>query len=92
MTFGELLIVFSKKVNLLHLLNLITPRCSFASDTTNLLAKNLSKNSNLYYSGVALPAFPSITNLKLHNVSLTPKMVKKVITNCLALIVFQWWS
>ena len=26
-------------------------------------------------------AFPSITNLKLHNISVTPKMVKKVIMN-----------
>ena len=28
-----------------------------------------------------LPIFPSRTNLKLHNISITPKMVKKVITN-----------
>ena len=28
-----------------------------------------------------LPVFPSRTYLKLHNVSVTPKMVKKVITN-----------
>ena len=29
----------------------------------------------------SLPDFPSRTNLKLHNISVTPKMVKKVITN-----------
>ena len=29
----------------------------------------------------ALPVFPSGTNLKLHNISVTPKMVKKVIRN-----------
>ena len=32
-------------------------------------------------TGISLPVFPSRTNLKLHNISITPKMVKKVITN-----------
>ena len=31
-------------------------------------------------SGISLPIFPSKTNLKLLNISVTPKMVKKVIT------------
>ena len=31
--------------------------------------------------GVSLHVFPSRTNLKLHNISVTPKMVKKVIMN-----------
>ena len=30
---------------------------------------------------LSLPVFPSRTNLKLHNISITPKMVTKVITN-----------
>ena len=30
---------------------------------------------------VSLSAFPSITNLKLHNISVTPRLVVKVITN-----------
>ena len=30
---------------------------------------------------ISLPVFPSRTNLKLHNISATPKMVKKVIMN-----------
>ena len=30
---------------------------------------------------MSLPVFPSRINLKLHNISLTPKMVKKVITH-----------
>ena len=30
---------------------------------------------------VSLPVFPSRNNLKLHNISVTPKIVKKVITN-----------
>ena len=54
---------------------------SSASDKAKLFAKNFSKNSNLDYSGISLPVFPSRTNLKLHNISITPKMVKKVITN-----------
>ena len=53
---------------------------SSASDKAKLFAKNFSKNSNLDDSGISLPAFPSRTNLKLH-ISITPKMVKKVITN-----------
>ena len=52
-----------------------------ASDKAKLFAKNFSKNSNLNDSGISLPVFPSRTNLKLHNISITPKMVKKVITN-----------
>ena len=46
-----------------------------------LFAKNFSKNSNLDDSGISLPVLPSRTNLKLHNISVTPKMVKEVITN-----------
>ena len=38
-----------------------------------------SKNSNLDDSGISLHFFPSRTNLKLHNISVTSKMVKKVI-------------
>ena len=61
---------------------------SSASEKAKLFAKNLSKNSDLDDSknsdlddsGISLPVFPSITNLKLH-ISITSKMVKKVITN-----------
>ena len=54
---------------------------SSASDKAKLLAENFSKNSNLNDSGISLPVFLSRTNLKLHNISVTPKIVKKVITN-----------
>ena len=54
---------------------------SSASDKAKLFAKIFSKNSNLDDSGISLPVFSSRTNLKLHNISITPKMVKKVITN-----------
>ena len=54
---------------------------SSASDKAKLFPENFSKNSNLDDSGISLPVFPSRTNLKLHNISVTPKMVKKVIMN-----------
>ena len=54
---------------------------SSASDKVKLFAENFSKNSNLYESGISLHVFPSRTNLKLHNISVSPKMVKKVIMN-----------
>ena len=54
---------------------------SSASDKAKLFAENFSLNSNLDYWGVSLPAFPSGTNLKLHHISVTPKMVRKVVMN-----------
>ena len=54
---------------------------SSASDKAKLFAKNFSANSNLDDSGIPLPVSPSRTNLKMHNISLTPKMVKKGTTN-----------
>ena len=52
-----------------------------ASHNAKLFAENFSKNFNLHDSGISLPAFCSRTNLKLHDISVTPKMVKKVIMN-----------
>ena len=54
---------------------------SSASDKAKLFAERFSKNSNLDDSGIFLPVFPSRTNLKLHNIYVTPLMVKKVIMN-----------
>ena len=54
---------------------------SSASDKAKLFPENFSLNSNLDESGVSLPVFPSRTNLKLHNISVTPKMVRKVVMN-----------
>ena len=54
---------------------------SSASDKANLFDKNFSKNSNLDNSDIFLLVFPCRTNLKLYNISVTPKMVKKFITN-----------
>ena len=54
---------------------------SSASDKAKLFTENFSINSNLDDSGISLPVFPSRTNLKLHNISVTLKMVKKVVMN-----------
>ena len=54
---------------------------SSASDKAKLLVGNFSLSSNLDDSGVSLPAFPSRTNLKLRNISVIPKMVRKVVMN-----------
>ena len=52
-----------------------------ASDKAKLFVENFSVSSNLDESGISLPVFPSRTNLKMHNISVTPKMVRKVIMN-----------
>ena len=54
---------------------------SSASDKAKLFDENFSLNSNLDDSGIYLPVFPSRTNSKLHNISVTPKMVRKVVMN-----------
>ena len=48
-----------------------------ASDKANLFTKNFSENSNFDALGISFPVFP--TNLILHNISLTPKIIKKVV-------------
>ena len=54
---------------------------SSASDKAKFFAENFSMDSNLDDSGISLPVFPSRTNLKVHNISVTPKMVRKVLMN-----------
>ena len=54
---------------------------SSASDKAKLFAENVSENSNLDDSVISLPIFLSRTKLKIHNVSITPKMVKNIIMN-----------
>ena len=50
---------------------------SLASDKAKLFPENFSNNSNFDDVGISLPVFPSRTNLKLHNISVIPKMVKR---------------
>ena len=47
-------------------------------NSPELFRKNFSKNSNLEKSGISSPVFFSRTNMKLHNFSITSKMVKSV--------------
>ena len=54
---------------------------SYAFDKAKLFGENFSKNSDLDDSGISLPDFPSRTNLKLHNICVSLKVVKKVIMN-----------
>ena len=50
---------------------------SSASNKAKLFAKHFSKNSHLDDSGIFLPVFPSRTNLNLHNISITPRWLKR---------------
>ena len=74
-TIGELLIVFRTKVNHLYLLYSSSQRCC--------LLYLIKQNWEFYLhdSSISLPIFHCGTNLKQHNISITRKMVKKVITN-----------
>ena len=54
---------------------------SSASGKAKLFAKSFYKNSNLDDSCICLPVFSSRTNLRLLKISITPKVVKKVIVN-----------
>ena len=78
-TFGELLTIVLNKGK--SVIPSLFNQPEVLSTAAKLFAKNFSKNSNLDDSGISLPAFPSRTNLKLHNISISPKMVKKVIMN-----------
>ena len=76
--FSELPVVFSTKVNLLYLLYSMAWRCCLL----HLIEQNcLLKTLNLDDPGISLPVFPSGTNLRLHNIFVTPKIIKRVITN-----------
>ena len=54
---------------------------SSAPDKAKVFAENFSKNFNFDDSVISLSVFPSRTNQKPHNISVTPKMIKKVIIN-----------
>ena len=80
-TFGKLPIVFNKVKSAIPPLFNGPGVLSSASDKAKLFAENFSKNSNLDDLGISLPAFPSRTYLKLHSISVTFKVVQKVIMN-----------
>ena len=75
-TFDELLIdksAISCPFNSLNVLSSI-------SDKAKLFPESFSQSFSLNDSGISLSAFPSRTDLQLHNISVTPKMVKKAFT------------
>ena len=76
-TFGELVTLFSRKVNLLYILYSTDQRCCLLY----LIKPNYLLKTFLTTLTLMTQVFHSRTNLKLHNISVTPKMVKKVITN-----------
>ena len=80
-TLGKLSIVFLAKVNLLYLLYLKARRCFlFHLINQNRLLKTFLRTLILM-TQVSLPVFHSRANLKLHNISVTFKMVKEIIIN-----------
>ena len=54
---------------------------SSALDKVKLFPKTFSKNPYLDDSGIPLLVFSSRSNLKLGNISVAPKIIKKVIKN-----------
>ena len=46
-------------------------------DKAKLFAEKFSENCNLFDLGISLPVFSSTTNLKLHSIPVTLKMVKR---------------
>ena len=83
---------FSATVKLLFFLHLTAWRCCLLHlIKQNCLLKTFpgkfswklfqTFNSNLNNSGISLPVFPSRTNLKLRNISVTLKIVKKILIN-----------
>ena len=81
-TFGEFFnTILSKGKSAIPLLLNGPEVLSSASDKSKLFPEYFSKNSNLDDSCISLPVFSSRTHLKLHNISVTPIMVKKVIMN-----------
>ena len=54
---------------------------SSACDKAKLFAAKFSMNLNLDDLGISLSVFLSRTNLKLHNISVTRKIVRKVVMN-----------
>ena len=51
---------------------------SSASDNAKLLAEKFRRDSNFDDSSISMPVFPSKIDLKLHNITITPKMVKSI--------------
>ena len=81
-TFRELLIVFSTNVKLLYFLYSMAKRfCLLYLIKQNCMLKTFLRTLILMSWISSYLLFTSRTNLKLHNISITPNMAKKIITN-----------
>ena len=76
--FDELLILLSAKVNLLYLPYSTAQRCCLL--LLILFAEHFCSGTKIDDSAISLLVFHSRTNLKLNNISVTPKLIIKVIT------------
>ena len=75
--FGELLIVFSTKVNVLYLLYPAAWKCYLLHlIKQNCLTKTFLRTLILMTVGSLYLLFGSRTNMKLHNISVTSKMIR----------------
>ena len=96
-TFGELLILFSTKVNLLQLFYSMAWKWYILHLIKQNCFQKVFIRTQILKTPISLSPFPYRTNLKLH-ISVTPKMVKEVIMNIdsskvfyLVLIVSHLW-
>ena len=74
-------ITYANKIKESHFSETFLSVLFSASDKTKLSTKNFSKNAILDDLGIYLPVFLSRTNLKQHHISVSPKMIKKVVPN-----------
>ena len=67
------------KSTVLLLINVMM--CFFTSNRAKLFALNFSRDFHFDESGICLSAFSPWTNLKMCNIYVTPKLVKRVMTS-----------
>ena len=77
--FGKLLIVFW--VNLLYILCLMALRCCPLHLIKQNFVLNFFLKSRILMTHISLIAFPSRTNLQLHNIPVTSKLKEEIITD-----------
>ena len=70
-------LILNGSVTYMHVLGFYVNEAILHQNKVKLNLKNFSKNSNLDDSDIYLPAFPSLTDLKLNNIPVTAELVKK---------------
>ena len=71
-------LILNGSVTYMHVLGFYVNKAILHHNKVKLIPKNVSKNSNLDDSNIYLPGFPSLIDLKLNNILVTPELVKKV--------------